>query len=163
MAKHGKKPKRKTKAKKTSTQNPGGGKKKGSGGASSKPKGGKKAAPRARKYLTVADLKRQLERISNSLATLNAYFSKFPEPTGRVAPSGDVYIGPQVIGDQCAPATDGPGIGTPVVVGDQCAPADTQATGGTNWYVFKRTLARMKVTVDTLIGMLGGMDTKTRI
>ena len=152
-----------------------------SGKTSAKTKAGKKKAGKAKKFMTVADLKRELEQISRSLAALNVYFAKFPDPPAAGAPGGvptgpqgvagqsapqlgDIVIGaPQVSGDQCAPMTDGPGIGTPQVIGDQCAPPDTQYKAVTSWYVFKKTLARMGVTVTALLGMLQGMDPKMRI
>ncbi len=185
MARHGKKLRKRGKAKKPSahkskhkskhaTKNTGVGK--------SSSKAGKKKAGKAKNYMTVADLRRELKQISRSLAALNVYFAKFPDPPAAGMPGGDIEIGPQAIGDQCAPRlgdviiggpqvigdqcgplTDGPGIGTPQVIGDQCAPPDTQAKAVTNWYVFKRTLAKMQVMVTTLLGMLEGMDPKIRI
>jgi hypothetical protein len=183
MAKRSKKLRKKTKAKKTSAQKPGKGAKKGSsGGASTKTKGGGKKAGKVKKFMTVADLKRELERISSSLAALNAYFAKFPDAPAAGTSSGDITIGPQAIGDQCAPRVGdvvigGPqaigdqcappsgdtGIGNPLAIGDQCAPPEQLGKGTTNWFVFKRTLARMTVTVNTLIGMLSGLDPKARI
>ncbi len=165
MPRGSKKPRTKSKAKKTSAAKAGKGGKKGSaGGAASKPKVGGTKPAKPKKSMTVADLKRELQKMLTSLSSLNAYFAKYPDPpAASTTPGAGIEIGPQATGDRCAPATDGPGIGNPVALGDACAPPNQQTVPGSNWYVFKKTLARMTVTVSTLIGMLSGLNPKMKI
>jgi hypothetical protein len=138
-------------------------KKGGAGGAkgkAGKAAGKKKVGAKVKKTMTVRELKRELEKIANILAALDGYFAKFPD--GSSVGGGGRETGPLADGGECRTPFGDP-VNPVAVMGAECAPPGPQPQPGSTWTVFKKTLSRMSVTIETLIEMLAGMDPKMKI